>query len=123
MSNGRVKRFRNQSFWAENGQIRVVDERDGNFVVVNLRDWLERADAFNRGNKYPLDSLDYRKTMQCVEDMITVAKQAKAQGDPHNAADMKHIRNAPINNRIVVPRTSTEPAPKLILPPSYRDRQ
>jgi hypothetical protein len=92
-SGAKVKGFHDLKFWAENGQIRVVDETTGDLKVVPVRDWLERARSFIRGTKADKYSDEYNETMNLVDQMIAVAREARTQGDPHDPIAMKHLVN------------------------------
>lgn len=125
---GKVCHYRNQTFWAERGMIHVVDERDGDYKAVTIKEWIARIIAI-RNEAVRTKWADEREDMQeLVEHMIRVCQQAKDQGDPcrplsakekeqaHKAAQQRLQEKKRVS--ILVPGMVTAPAePKqLILP-------
>jgi hypothetical protein len=122
--------FRQTKFWAERGLVHTVNEETGAFSTCSVREWLLRAQALSAQASREKFADEREQLITLVENMIKVAKQAKAQGDPHTAAGRDEVRRrAPL--RVMMPEVTysyrqgevrTGPAAKLILPgdPGYR---
>jgi hypothetical protein len=82
---GKLFDYKQTKFWAERGLVHTVHEVTGEYTSCSVREWLLRAQALSRQawrEKYP----DEREELiTLVEFMVKVARQAKAQGDPHTA--------------------------------------
>jgi hypothetical protein len=124
-SNRKVFDYKQTKFWAERGLVHTVHEVTGEYTTCSLRDWLLRAQALSRQawcEKYP----DEREALiTLVENMVRVAKQAKAHPDPHTQEGVTEaVRRLP--TQILLPevvysyrgeeRRTAPPPPKLILP-------
>lgn len=91
---GGIKKYRNQSFWAERGLIHCVDERDGDYQAITLQDWLGRTKALHEESKR-LTWADERDDMiELVEAMVEVAATAKKQGDPCRPLEPHELEKA-----------------------------
>lgn len=93
---GRVFRFRQTQFWAENGLVHILDYRrspyNPDYRSVGIRELTELIRAFKRmipGFKYPDEKAEHERL---VEDLLAAGCAAKAQGDPHDDAVTAHRR-------------------------------
>jgi len=126
--NRKVFDYKQTKFWAERGLVHNVHEETGEYSVCSVREWLLRAQALSQQawrEKYP-DEREQIVTL--VENMVRVARQAKAQGDPHTRDGVTEaVRRLPV--QVQLPevvysyrgrerRVDTAPPPKpaLILP-------
>jgi hypothetical protein len=82
-SNKKVFDYRQTKFWAERGLIHTVLETNGEYTTCSVREWLERARALSKQAWREKYHDEREKLVTLVETMVKVAKQAKAQGDPH----------------------------------------
>jgi hypothetical protein len=123
---GNVRHYRNQTFWAERGMIRCVDERDGEYQTITIAEWLGRAQALSN-EAHRTKWADERDDMlQLIEGMVAIAKLAKTQGDPcrpmsakeqeESLARAKQRLQESERTSIVVPgQIEPDPSKKLIL--------
>lgn len=82
-SNRKVFDFRQTKFWADHGLVHTVHEVTGEYTTCSVREWLLRAQALS-SQAWREQYVDERQQIVAlVENMVKVAKQAKAQGDPH----------------------------------------
>jgi hypothetical protein len=85
---GRVFKFRQTQFWAEQGLVHFLDYRESpynpHYRSVGMRELVELIKAFRDmvpHFKYPDERREHE---QLVEDLLAAGCAAKAQGDPHN---------------------------------------
>lgn len=88
-------------FYAAEGAIFVHDQETGEEFQIALRDWLERALAFNAMARQPTRYHDEREALtRLVEKMVAVAQEAKRQGDPYRPgvlAERAGARSRPVS--------------------------
>lgn len=82
-SSRKVFDFRQTKFWAERGLAHLVNEVTGEYTTCSIREWLLRAKALSDQAWREQYSDERVQMITLVENMVKVAKQAKAQGDPH----------------------------------------
>ena len=81
-SNRKVFDYKQTKFWAERGLVHTVHEHTGEYTTCSIREWLLRAQALS-GEAWREKYADERsQIVSLVENMVRVAKQAKAQGEP-----------------------------------------
>lgn len=91
-SSRKVKTFRNLKFFAERGLVRIIRETDGEYTVLSVKDFARRIKALNEIAKTWPD-LELRAEMvRAVEELIEVAKTAKAQGSPNDPDVIAHLQ-------------------------------
>jgi len=84
---GKSFRFEELSFYAMNGAVCVVDERDGDFKVVTRREWLHRTKSIGEeaaALKSSPKRSDYERRatlLRVYDDMLAAANEARDQGD------------------------------------------
>ena len=79
---GRVYKFAKLRFWAETGLVKIVDELDGSYKVVDPREFLKRAEAMHdqgQRSNYIDERLFFKSLAQ---QMVDCAKEALSQGSP-----------------------------------------
>jgi sugar-specific transcriptional regulator TrmB len=91
------------SFWAARGLIHAIDERNGNYKIISVREMLHRMEAIqdiinNSSNasrqKHSHDKVDsvwLEENQTMIEKMLEVVNEAQIQGmptDPTAVADM-----------------------------------
>lgn len=79
---GQVYRFAKLRFWAETGLVKIVDELDGSYRVVDPREFLKRAQAMHdqgQRSHYLEERLFYKRLSQ---QMVDCAQEALQQGSP-----------------------------------------
>lgn len=96
--------YQDLKFYAENGCICLHDEEDGSFIVLQCREFLDRAGALNEDAKrlarlsieQPSRAkihAEERHTLQnVVADMISCVQEARDQGDHFEPAVMEWFR-------------------------------
>jgi hypothetical protein len=83
-SNRKVFDYKQTKFWAERGLVHTVHEHTGEYTTCSIREWLMRAQALS-GEAWREKYADERSQLiALVENMVRVAKQAKAQGEPYS---------------------------------------
>lgn len=91
---GRVFRFRQQEFWADQGMIHLLDYRQSpynpSYRSMGIRDLTDLIRAFKRMLPRFKQADERREHEQLVENLLAVGVAAKAQGDPHDAAVSQH---------------------------------
>lgn len=78
----RVYRYIDMRFWAQDGVVHVIDERDGRENTVNPEDWKDRAHAMAAEIsrcQFPNERI---RVTEIVNAMIACATEASAQGSP-----------------------------------------
>ena len=83
-SNRKVFDYKQTKFWAERGLVHTVHEETGEYTTCSVREWLLRAQALSKQAWREKYADEREKLVTLVENMVRVAKQAKAQGDPHS---------------------------------------
>lgn len=94
-SNDAVKTHMDQKFWAVDGMIRMVDERDGNVQDITIRDFGERAIALAQAAAKLDEPFERARLKRLVVNMRDVLLVAVAQGDltdPAVAAQKRRSR-------------------------------
>jgi hypothetical protein len=83
-SNRKVFDYKQTKFWAERGLVHTVHEHTGEYTTCSIREWLMRAQALS-GEAWREKYADERSQLiALVENMVRVARQAKAQGEPYS---------------------------------------
>lgn len=127
-TNRKIFDYKQTKFWAERGLIHTVHEHTGEYTTCSVREWLLRAKALSDQAWREKYADERGQLVTLVENMVTVARQAKAQGDPHTRSGIDEaVRRLP--TRVSMPevvysyrgkerRVSAEPpaASPLILP-------
>ncbi len=82
-------------FWAERGLVRCVDERDGSYKILSVRDVLERANALSEMLKRePREGFTRwaevrHKIISFLEEIVPVCREAREQGEPTSPSGRK----------------------------------
>jgi hypothetical protein len=106
---GRHYKFRMLEFWAHHGRVQVIDYRidPPEHKSEALRDFLLRAQGLilerervrfaprsSAGSSSNLVAAEEVAELQrCIEGMVACAREAKAQGDPHDPGVQQFVRN------------------------------
>lgn len=114
-----IFRYRNQTFWAENGLIQIVDEQTGENRTVSISEFLNRALATWLAAKREKWIDDREAQKRAARQMVHCAFQARQQGDPF---EVKSSREAAHDKRYIgelvdVDLKPTSSRPKLVLSP------
>jgi hypothetical protein len=95
-SNRKVFDFRKTKFWADRGLVHTIHEETGEYTTCSVREWLLRAQALSQQAWREQYADEREQIVTLVENMVKVAKQAKAQGDPHTREGVKEaVRRLP----------------------------
>lgn len=102
VSTGHVYHYKDLTFFAENGLIRIINEKTGEYSSATRRDFLLRINAINKSLGHVKWSDEREQDMKFVEDGIKCCREAKNQGcpDDYKAIDdmlkerRKHILHA-----------------------------
>lgn len=94
---GRHYTFRKLEFWAEQGQVHLLDySKDSynpEFRIIMVRDMLKRAAVFNRAARRMKYADERNEHILFVENIIACCREAKRQGRPDDPRTFEHIRN------------------------------
>jgi len=79
---GRRYKYKDLIFWAENGLIRMEDQRTGEFFTITRQEAFERAKAIAEEINMITWGDEREATLSLVQSMCDVIDEAKNQGDP-----------------------------------------
>ena len=86
----KIYRFDDLAYWAENGMITLVDERDGDSRRIPPDKFFDRAQAIGlqaRRESHPRERIKFENTANDMEKCIL---EAIAQGDPTSPEVQKY---------------------------------
>lgn len=82
----KVYKFDSMRYWAENGMVTFVDERDGSYRRIGCQDFLERAQSIGACSKRAEHPSEREKFIRVANEMEACASEAHNQGDPLDPA-------------------------------------
>lgn len=88
-------------FWPERGLIHCEDSRTNGYKSMSVRDAIERTRAVSEmcarsrsaGKKYFMDPHTMEVHQRFVEQMINICNIARSQGEPHDEAAARELRD------------------------------
>lgn len=95
---GKVYKFRHISFYACEGLIAMVNERNGEYLALKPNDFLERVKALYlyvrkmQGSQDGFERDEWRDINRLREDALACYQEAKDMGDPSDPAVAEHWR-------------------------------
>ena len=114
----RVFKFRQMEFFAARGLVHKLDRHTGEYRPISIGEFVKQAWTWSAAAKRKGYSDERLEHMRLVEAMITCARQAKAQGDPHSPDAVRSMMvRRPMS--IQVPGQVSRPAgeaPQLVIP-------